>query len=321
MLIGIVFSSGTSRVVSLNNTGMLISKQLSEEFNRENLLLFLHEPRSMAGYEIEYTGEQVEPRKKSGFVNRRDIIPTEDPFTVVAKRDIMFDGEKLYNAGDRFEIYPENTYYEIEFRKNGKVQFVQRPRVQINAQMGNVASPDISRSLEMDLYTHVSAPMTDEAKEDWGEPQELSVKREEQFFLNDYVANINDVTRVFEVGDIKLDSTFVAVKVNVKVQGERGEYTAEPIIIYGSGLRGGLISDEIDDLGLKITVTNIDPVKDEIALRVNSRQKNWVVIKALEKPMINVLWIGTLLLMAGFIIAMTRRLREFNLMKVKGLEQ
>lgn len=54
MLIGIMFSSGYSSVVSLNNTGMLISKQLTEEFNRENLLLFVHEPRSMAGYDIEY---------------------------------------------------------------------------------------------------------------------------------------------------------------------------------------------------------------------------------------------------------------------------
>ena len=35
MLIGIMFFR-YSRVVSLNNTGMLISKQLSEEFNREN---------------------------------------------------------------------------------------------------------------------------------------------------------------------------------------------------------------------------------------------------------------------------------------------
>jgi cytochrome c-type biogenesis protein CcmF len=299
---------------------MLISKQLSEEFNRENLLLFLHEPRSMAGYEIEYTGEQVEPRKKSGFVDKSDILTTDDPYTVIAKRDILFEGEKLFSAGDRFEIYPENTYYEIEFRKNGKVQFVQRPRVQINERMGNVASPDISRGAAMDLYTHVSAPMTDEAKEDWGDTQELHVKRDEQFFVNDYVANIADVSRVYQVGEFELDSTFVGVKVAINVKGEREDYVAEPIIIYGSDARGGLIPDQIDDLGLKITVSNIDPLKDEILLKVNARQKNWVVIKALEKPFINVLWIGTLLLMVGFIIAATRRLREFNLMKTKGLE-
>jgi cytochrome c-type biogenesis protein CcmF len=44
------------------------------------------------------------------------------------------------------------------------------------------------------------------------------------------------------------------------------------------------------------------------------------VIKAVEKPLINVLWIGTLLLMIGFTVAMVRRFREFNLMKAKGQE-
>jgi cytochrome c-type biogenesis protein CcmF len=62
MLIGVLFSSGYSKVVSLNNTGMLISKDLPTEFNRDNLLLFVNEPRTMAGYEIEFLGERVEPR-------------------------------------------------------------------------------------------------------------------------------------------------------------------------------------------------------------------------------------------------------------------
>src|SRR5690606_40381344 len=66
MLVGVMASSGYSKVVSLNNTGMLISKEFSDEFNRENLLLFLHEPRIMAGYEIEYMGERIEPRHKKG---------------------------------------------------------------------------------------------------------------------------------------------------------------------------------------------------------------------------------------------------------------
>jgi cytochrome c-type biogenesis protein CcmF len=36
------------------------------------------------------------------------------------------------------------------------------------------------------------------------------------------------------------------------------------------------------------------------------------VIKAIEKPYINVLWLGTGLLMVGFFMAMVRRFREFR---------
>ena len=65
---------------------------------------------------------------------------------------------------------------------------------------------------------------------------------------------------------------------------------------------------------------NIKPETDEITLGIQSRQKDWVVIKALEKPFVNVLWLGTLVVMAGFGIAIVRRFREFNKMKEKGLE-
>ncbi len=47
MLLGILFSAGYSSVISLNRTGMVYSKQMSEEMNMENVLLFINEPREM----------------------------------------------------------------------------------------------------------------------------------------------------------------------------------------------------------------------------------------------------------------------------------
>jgi cytochrome c-type biogenesis protein CcmF len=320
MLIGIMFSSGYSTVVSLNNTGMLISRQLSEEFNRENLLLFVNEPREMFGYEIEYKGERVQPRKKAGYISKRDIEYTADPYTVIARRDIVFNESKLYTKGEQFEISPENTFYEIEFRKNGKVKFVQYPRVQANPRFGNMASPDINRKVSMDLYTHVSAPMPEEAKEDWTDREEITVKRNSEFFANDYVARIDELFRVTEISGTPLDSTFVAVRARIRVQAEHTEYTAEPVLILSTAMQGGLIPEEIPEVGLKFTLLNVLPRTDELILRVESRQKDWVVIKALEKPFVNVLWIGTVLLMTGFGIAMARRFSEFKKMKEKGLE-
>lgn len=320
MLIGIMFSSGYSRVVSLNNTGMLISKNLSEEFNRENLLLFVNEPRSMAGYDLEYAGERVEPRNKHGYVDRNDIETTPDKNIVLAKRDIFYDGEKLFSKGEKFEIFGENTFYEILFSKNGKHQFTLRPRLQVNDQMGTVSSPDISHALGLDLYAHVSAPMNDEAKEDWSKREELRVKRNKEFYVNDYVAIVESLTRLYEIGGEKIDSSFVAIRANIKVQGERKDYYLEPILILGTESRGGVAADELGDLGLKISLLNVHPETDELTLGVQTRQKNWVVIKAMEKPFVNVLWIGTLVLMAGFAVALTRRFKEFNKMKAKGLE-
>lgn len=321
MLIGVMFSSGYSKVVSLNNTGMLISKELTEEFNRDNLLMFVNEPRTMAGYEIEYLGERVEPRHKSGYVDKNDVeISSSDKHKASAKRDIQYKGKKLFSKGEKFEIFGENTYYEIAFRKDGEHRFTLMPRLQVNEQMGNVASPDISHAATLDLYTHVSAPMTEEAKIDWSEREEVKVKRNAEFYVNDYVAVVEKLTRLHEIGGEELDSTFVAIQATIKVQGEHKDYFFEPVLLLSTNSQGGVVTDEIGDLGLKISLLNVHPETDELTLGVQTRQKNWVVVKALEKPFVNVLWIGTLVLMAGFGIAMTRRFREFNKMKAKGLE-
>jgi cytochrome c-type biogenesis protein CcmF len=69
---------------------------------------------------------------------------------------------------------------------------------------------------------------------------------------------------------------------------------------------------EINDLGIKITLLNILPETNEFLLGITSRQKDWVVIKALEKPLINVLWLGTFVLMIGFGMALVRRFKEYG---------
>lgn len=320
MLLGIMASSGYSKVVSLNNTGMLISKEFSDEFNRDNLLLFLNEPRTMAGYEIEYLGERVEARNKSGYIDKNDIIQTADPYKVIAKRDIYFEGKKLFNANETFEIYPENTYYEIEFRRNGKREFVQYPRIQVNERMGGfVASPDISRAFTKDLYTHVSAPMAEKAKNEWDKTEEMKVQLNQKFFVNDYVAVMEQIERIFDVPGVELSDQDVAVKAKIKISAEKGDYYAEPVFLIKDKLVGS-IPDEINDLGLKIALVSIHPETNEFTLSISSRQKDWVVLKALEKPYINVLWIGTLVLMSGFTMALIRRSREFIKMREKGLE-
>lgn len=309
-LIGIMFSAGYSKVVSLNNTGMLISNELSTEFNRDNLLLFINEPRTMAGYNIEFLGERFEAKHKSGYIKKNDVELTPDPYQVVAKKDIIYKDKKLYAAKDTIEIYPENTYYEIELSKGDKVEAVLFPRVQINEAMGGfVASPDISRGASRDLYTHVSAPMNREAEVEWSEMEEVKVKAGEQFFVNDYVAVLEDVKRIDDIQGITLRDEDVAVQATISVKGERDIYYADPIFLIKNKSQVGRIASEINDLGVKITLLNIHPETNEFSLGLNARQKDWVVIKAMEKPYINLLWIGTGILMVGFSIAMVRRFK------------
>lgn len=314
MLLGILFSSGYSKVVSINNTGLLYSRDAGEEFNRDNLLLFLHEPRTMAGYEIEYINQKLELRNGSGFINQYDVQLTADPDKVIVIKDV-----NGFKAKDTIAVFGENTYYQIEFRKDGST-YTLYPRAQINPDMGGIlASPDIHRTLKADFYTYTSSIMKPDEEKEWSDMEELRTSINKEFFANDYVSTVTAVTRVTEVPGTILTAEDVAVKATITMKGSREEYTVEPYFLIRDKLVGR-ISAEIPQLGILFTLVNIHPETNEFTIGINTRQKDWVVIKSLEKPLINVLWIGTLVLMAGFSIAMMRRFREFRLMKEKGLE-
>lgn len=318
MLIGILFSAGYSKIVSLNNTGMLISRQLSNEYNREHLLLFVNEPRSMAGYGIEYKGVRLEPRNGNGYLDPHDLIFTEDPYKVVTKRDVVFRGAKRFHAGDTVEIFPENTYYEIQLTDDKGRTHHLFPRIQDNPRMGLAASPDIKRDLTKDLYAHVDRRSERESIE-WSKTEELRVQLGQQFFANDFISLMEKVEPVRRVMGVGLDSSDIAVKATIRIKGEHKDYIAEPYFII-KNRQVGRIPDEIADLGILVTLLNIHPETGEFSIGINTRQKDWIVIRAMEKPFINVLWIGTLVVMAGFAVATYRRAVEFKKMKAKDQE-
>lgn len=313
MLIGVLFSSGYSKVVSLNNTGMLISKEMSTDFNRENLLLFINQPQQMGDYELEFLGERYEAAQVSLYIKKHQLDFTSDPYKMLAEVDITEDGKTYFKAGDTVNISPENTFYEIALRKDGKEETILYPRVQMNPTFGMMSSPDIMRAVGKDLYTHVSAPMDKSVEPEWSKLEEIRVKPGQQFFVNDYVAVLNEVKPVTTVAGFTLDEDDVAAQAQITVQGENGEYQARPIFLIRdtkTNATVGYLPDEIDDLGTRITLVNIHPQEGEFTLGINTRQKDWVVIKAMEKPLINVLWLGTGLLAIGFAVAMVRRFRE-----------
>ncbi|MEJ2004230.1 MAG: cytochrome c-type biogenesis CcmF C-terminal domain-containing protein, partial [Cyclobacteriaceae bacterium] len=317
MLIGIMFSSGYSKVVSLNNSGLLISRELSDEFNRENLLLFLNESRQMAGYNIVYKGERYEPKSGSGYININDVTRL-DVNRVVAKKDI-YDGDEIrYNKSDTIEIHPENTYYEVQLEDNDGDVYHLYPRIQDNPSMGLAASPSIKRDVTKDLYAHVVNRLSREDVQ-WNEPEEFEVGPGEQFFLNDYVAHVDRLERLNSVEGVDLGERDVAVKAVISAEGENGSYVAEPLFIIKDNM-AARIPDEISDLGVRLTLLNIYPEKNTFLLSAETRQKDWIILKAMEKPLINILWLGTLVLMAGFIIATMRRYEEFRKMRSRGLE-
>ena len=323
MLLGVLYSAGYSKTISLNTSGLLYSKQLSTEQNAENILLFRNDPQRMQEFSLRYKGARLEAKDFPGYLNKDYMIQLEDPELVVTKRDVVYKGEKYYKKGDTIKISPENTYYEVEYTKNGKDTFNLFPRLQKNKKMGSIASPDIKRFMGRDLYSHLSmVPVEDEERE-WSETEEFNLRRGDTIFVNDYVTILDELEIIDTLPAVKLTKEYVAVKAHIRILGKEGKvYSMHPVYVMSIKQDGmvGMIRDVNEDLGISISLMQIDPKTGKITLGVNTSQKDYIILKVVEKPLINILWVGTFLLVIGMVMAITRRYQEFKKMRDKGQE-
>jgi len=90
------------------------------------------------------------------------------------------------------------------------------------------------------------------------------------------------------------------------------------VIMVSEGNVIGYVPETLEDLGIKVTFKELNPDKEAFTFEFSSAQRDYIILKAIEKPMINVLWIGTVLLVLGLFIAILRRYNEFAKMRDKA---
>jgi len=307
MLIGILYSSGLSKVISMNRSGMIYSNDLPEDINKENILLFNDQPIQMDDYELLYTGRKIKLDGHKGYFDKNQFNLLKDIHYLTAKEDIQKDNIVLISKGDTVKYNPENTFYEVRCTKENGNAFYLYPRLQENPNMGNVVSPSIKKSALRDIYTHVTVVANTE--KEWSETTEEEVQIGKPFFANDYVCTVEKFERIEEVDGTPLEEGDIAVKAVVKIQGKTKDFYIEPIYLIRDNY-AGRIPDENDGLGIRLTILKIIPDKDSLIIGINTTQKDYIILKAIEKPYINLLWIGTIILMIGFTFSIVRRVKK-----------
>jgi cytochrome c-type biogenesis protein CcmF len=306
MLIGIMYSSAYEKVISLNLAEEKIFKTAKD--NKENVLLYLNRPSKIQDFELNYRGEFVDIRNIPGYIEKKFIQPIPDSdYKGIARADVM-DGDKFYaKKGDTLEYEASNTYYQVNYSDKKGADFNFYPRYQINPKMGNVASPDIKKYWNKDIYTHVNYVTTDEDRT-WSAPESYTVMLKDTFFLNDYVAILDQVSAVNELDGLPLNEGDAAAQATLRILERDGERVMKPVFAIKNReiWSKPVISNE---LGIRAQLTAIDPATGKFTFAISRGERDYIVLKAIEKPGINMLWMGTALLIIGILIAATRRFR------------
>lgn len=316
ILIGIMFSSGYSDTISINMSGLTYSNSWEDELNKEHVLLWINKPTQMKDYTVIYRGRQKKVKGISEYVPAKILEPTGKVNEALALEDY----KDYFKKGDKVDIVlEENDYFQIEYYQNEVLKFSLSPMSQFNEGMGGLISSPASRIfIDKDLYTYVAA-MNDSEDPDWKEDEIYEVAPGEQFHIADYVTYFDGADVLKELDGYVLQEGDVAVRANLRVLDYDVEKLIQPTFIIRNNQVGKLPVID-NELGIKVSLENILPEENKFVFKVNQYQKDYVVMKAIVKPYINILWIGTLIMLTGFSVAIFRRFDEFKKMRDKGME-
>ena len=227
--------------------------------------------------------------------------------SIIIGIDFNLDGN-LINENDTIEVDNKDiTYFEISF-VNGSEEITLFPKVQTDSNSDMIVfSPDVNNELLEDFYVHVRTYPDPDQEVIWSDRDSVYVALNEIFYLNDYVSSVETV----KTKSSDLESNQFLVEANIKIQAEGQEYIARPAYII-DGNKVGLVPDIIEDLGVKVYLSEILPKQDKFKISFETTQKNWVIIEASKKPLINLMWIGFFIMTFGLYLS-------FKKMKIKNV--
>jgi cytochrome c-type biogenesis protein CcmF len=290
LLLGALVAAATSRPISINNTNFIAVKDFEKNQKPgENIMLYKNEPKKMGVYTVTYLSDTT-------------IAP--------------------------------NTYYKINFKvideETGKVKenFDVNPNIQENDKMGMIASPDTKHYLTTDIYTHLTsaAPKKEEHadheghsdEENYKDPRVLTVKVGDTLHTNNGVVTVKTISNKPALKDLKLapGDLLFGLELEVNVAGKL--YKAEPLILMKKSDQGAtpyLFDRGIEELGLKFRFVKIIPEQGKVELQVFEKAqaaKEWLVFKSIAFPFINLYWVGTIVMVIGFVISIFRRKKDLK---------
>jgi cytochrome c-type biogenesis protein CcmF len=258
-------------------------------------------------------------------VNLGKDFPNKENIMIEQKIDTLPMGD-YYVTYKGNEQQGVNKIYTIQYfklnRETGikEKSFELHPVVQLNERMGNVSEPSTHRFLTRDIYTHI----TYAAIKDINDPEaadEYQAPKTQELAIGDTCITSNSVV-IFEGFSKEVDraafglgDSDIAVSAHLKVEDvNRKIYTAEPVFII-KNFNAFSKTATIDTLGLKFSFDKINPVTGKIELQISEKKSNtheFIIMKAIVFPGINILWIGCVLMFIGSVIAVRQRIRKLK---------
>lgn len=278
VLLGILLSGYKKKVISIDKTnamqGQDFGKKTFEENikeSRENLLIFRNTSVTMGKYMVTYLGDS------------------------------------LVNDA------PPKTYFKVRYdrinQENGKVDetFYLYPDAFVNpkGQEGISSNPASKHYWTHDIFTYITSLSDPKAKSDTSSFRNSKLKLGDSLYLANGFIVLDSISKNVHNKDYEPKEGDIAVEAHLSAYGVGGKLgTAKPLYII-RGNEAGSVADTLRDFGLTVKINQILPQENavEFGIKQRAQQDDWIVMKAIIFPYIRVLWLGIIVMVAGFFIS------------------
>lgn len=283
ILLGALVATGKSRIISQNTSGVDISK-LGKEFNNmENIMLAKNDTLKMGEYFLTYKGRRIEG---------------------------------------------VNHYFDIDYftrNKKGKYiyKFTLSPIVQTNPRMGNSAEPDTKHYWHKDVYTHITYAEMEPAREEQQHGNQTDDKFKkfasasmlpgDTLFGSKSIIVLENIYKETDSLKYHFGHNDIAIAAKFRITDIRNNtFVANPVYIIKGNVPNS-IDEVVNEMGLKLSFRNINPQTGKIDIELyesDSPNQEFIILKAIIFPFINILWLGCLIMIIGTSIAIRERVKK-----------
>jgi len=269
-LLGALISSSKKEVLSINTINPLNFGPDQKQKGEENLTMF--------------QGVQIDMGK----------------FWATYEKDSTTEGGK-------------NMFFHILMqRKDGKENFYLTPDLIKNSkgQEGYSANPDAKHYLHKDIFTYISyADKMAEGEDTAKYRNNIMQIRDTTFYSSGYIV-LDTVLLNPPNKRVKFNNDDTAVMATLRVVSLNGgkSVTMNPyLLVKNNQIKH--VPDTLIAQGLALQLNRILSEKKsfEIGVKESSRMTPFVALKVLEFPFINLVWLGVLFMITGFVMSMVRR--------------
>ncbi|MXW63291.1 MAG: cytochrome C assembly protein [Bacteroidetes bacterium SB0662_bin_6] len=256
--------------------------------------------------------------KPIGAVRGVPIEDGRDSFVLERGQTRMIGGYQVTYSG-RERTARNRPVYVLDFIDPNGREFTVRPVVYKSDQAQWIQHPDHEMYPDKDIFVAVSPRvMQEDARASGDDPAnpvarqgELTISRGDSTVVGDDEFAIQFINYQTDLADLP-DSTEIGVAALLDVTHlETGETRRlSPVYLIMQDRTQQYIQNRVSDWGLTVTFTgmNVDTGSIRLFLEgVAVEADDWLIVQAYEKPLINFLWFGFLLLTGGFGFAAYRR--------------